>query len=115
MTTDELRIIAERAANHAYPAVDYQPGLFRQQLRDLASLGTAWLAEHPADDDEPVTVVWIETLSRYGGDMSFLKVRLFDDGFHLMGQGCYVSPRVATRRDVRDLCRILGVQLKEKS
>lgn len=78
------------------------------------------------DGDEPVTVEWLKCLSRNGGDMSFLRLRLCDYGFHLMspcnavhegidGLRDYVAPRPATRGDIRDLCRALGVELRESS
>ncbi len=58
MTTDELRAAAERLA-------DLDLGMYQTPSDDDAciragvALGRAWLAEHPADDEEPITEDWL--------------------------------------------------------
>src|SRR5688572_16930093 len=75
-------------------------------------LAHAYLAEHPADEDDPADLNWLNSLDRVGGDMSWLCVQLVDSNFHLMspcskvsdgirGLTDYVSPRPATKGDVR--------------
>lgn len=73
------------------------------------------LAEHPADDDVEADIAWLNALSRQDGDMSMMCVRLGVDGklFHLCGHGEWVSPKPATRGDVRRLLRALGVGVKK--
>lgn len=116
--TNSLRAAAERLLKRWHTV-----GLSVVISEDVKDICDAYIAEHPADDDVPVAVEWLESLSRSGGDMSFLRVRLCDDGFHLMspcntvGEGIegltdFVSPNVATRGDVRRLCKALGVELK---
>jgi hypothetical protein len=81
----------------------------------------------PEEDDETLLDTdWLRTLNRAdGGPLNMVCVRLCDDGFHLMAPGKvtegisgmldYVSPRPATRGDVRRLCQALGVTLKEQA
>ena len=81
--------------------------------------------EHPADDSEQVTIDWLNTLYRVPcGPLSMLSIRLGHDGLiYLMAPGKqtegiggisdYVSPKPATRGDVRRLCAALGVEITE--
>lgn len=86
---------------------------------------TAEMIEQQGDQDENNRLVdldWLNKLRRKGGDMSILRVRLVDGAIHLMspcnlpregidGLRDYVSPRPATRGDIRKLCEAMGVEL----
>jgi len=86
-------------------------------------LAHGYLTEHPADDNELVTIDWLNSLKRAdGGDFGMFAVRFVRPNFHLMavnkkpttgidGINDWVSPRPATRGDVRRLCAALGVEL----
>lgn len=101
------------------------PGQGDADMRAAIIVARAWRAEHPADDEELASIQWLKGLSRDGGDLSMLCVRLVDDKIHLMAPGKvtegigglldYVSPRPATRGDLRLLCRALGIPMKEQT
>lgn len=108
---------------------------------DRAVLADAYLVEHPADDGEPVTEEWLrsvgftqyneETLS---SDMVFLSLWI-DRSLHntaflavhwplttkyevywsCQGFSLYKPAYPKTRRDVRNLAKCLGVELKENN
>jgi hypothetical protein len=89
---------------------------FQLSLADERAVIAAYLAEHPADEDEaistPAAIDWLDSLSRVGGDLSMITVRACDDGMHLVS-GDWVSPHVATKGDVRRLAAVLGIDLQE--
>lgn len=83
-------------------------------------------AEHPADDEEPVTEQWLKSIGfvtgRHtgshwlqhtwrdtGGDKHFLQVNLPDHAYLNDEIGVVLK----TRGDVSRLCQVLGVELKE--
>lgn len=95
----------------------------------------AYLAEHPADDDMPVTTDWVMSLGftnwegsdsefewadhwfglarrNYGDGPEWLAYYLTADGFD--GSESYLS-HVPTRGHVRRLCAALNRPLKEKA
>lgn len=123
--TPDLRAAAERirlAMHHG--CYVGEPGAIERDERLLAQM---YVLEHPADDGEDADIAWLESLSREGGDMSWLAVRLCEDRkFHLMapskkptegieGLNDWVSPNPATRGDVRRLAAALGITLTEKA
>jgi hypothetical protein len=84
---------------------------------DCIAIRDAYFAEHPADDDEPVTEDWLtQTLHRS-----------FDSSFAIGGLSLYQSlgdwilvdvhgreyAEMKTRRQVRLLCLALGLELKK--
>ena len=92
------------------------------QWDDQEILANAYLAEHPADDAEPMTLEWVgevtgELLCEIGGDSSRAFVNaggiltIHRDG-RVFIQLKIVKP-VKTRGDVRRLCAALGVELNE--
>jgi len=94
---------------------------------DLETLGQAYLAEHPADEDEPVTAEWLrsigfERMHESSFDwhhplIAFVRVRaceVYPKLFHgCSAAGWHLVALSATRGQVRLLCRALGVELKE--
>ncbi len=56
MTDDELKAIAARVRPHA------AGNLGNAAIADRNALAAAWLAEHPADDAEPITAEWLAAL-----------------------------------------------------
>lgn len=120
---DELRATAERllkwAEKHADdPAAMGKPHV-RALIHDCGKLARAYLAEHPADDGEPVTVEWLAecgfernaryfTLPNYSGNL--FDVVLWADGFNVRWDG---HTNCKTRGEVRRLCAALGIQLAE--
>ena len=64
-------------------------------LEDLTALAQAYLDEHPEDDDELVTVAWIE-----------------ETGLNLLDSPRSGSTHYKTRGDVRRLCKALEIDVK---
>ena len=124
MQNENLQKAAERLADR--DLAHYQgPHGDDTDIRAGIALARAYLAEHPADDAAVADIDWLNELRREGGDMSWLRVRLCDDGLHLMspcnlptegidGLRDYVAPNVATRGAVRRLAACLGIALQEK-
>ena len=65
-------------------------------IEDITALAQAFLAEHPEDDDELVTVAWLEEIG----------LNLLDSKY-LLGRTYY-----KTRGDVRRLCKALEIEMK---
>ncbi len=122
--TDDVREAAERLLK--YPATLTSPG--RQNATwDMALLAAAWLREHPADEDEPVTDEWLESVG-FTNDIDGCG-RVWESGeglvslYVMIGLNCLVEcaskdeavfvPETETRGDVRRLCSALGINLKE--
>lgn len=93
-----------------------------QLFEDGIVLASAYLAEHPADDGEAWTTGWLEDVGfehgAYCGGCfqirtefgQWLRVLTINSMWRLSRNRL---PDMATRRDVRDLCRALGIPLKE--
>ena len=63
MTEDELRNAAERLRGIEGPTFHGVGGtrhISEREYADAVALAMAYLAEHHADDDEPITVEWLE-------------------------------------------------------
>ena len=127
--TPELRAAMERlrrieAGESYYEVYGCQPTGHGHMQRDERKLVDAFMAEHPADDDETVTEEW---LGRVGGVKSSEYAKAFrragsdDLYFFYAGRNPFQSgltrffkmPVVETRGDVRRLCVALGIELKE--
>lgn len=141
MDASELRAAAERVADDIFAwllstwdvghsVLRPQGDVYVEQVRDnfrgiAAESMEALLAGHAADDGDVAGIDWLNNLRRKGGNMSWLRVRLCDDGLHLMGMGPvsegveglmdYVAPTVATKGDIRGLAKILGIDLIENA
>lgn len=79
---------------------------------DRRLLGDAYLAEHPADEDEPLAIEWceasgVETRNLRQGDDWIPTVWCGDDN------GWISLPIDDTRGDLRLLAKALGITLKE--
>ena len=103
------------------------PGGDKQLLPDLITLANAYLAEHPADDGEPVTekwasnlsdrqelnegdAIWILGLSDTGRSVSL--INRMPGNFWCVSMGGVKINMVATRGDVRRLCAALCAALE---
>ena len=109
-----------------YPATD--EGRWQSQL-DHLTLAEAYLAEHPADDDEAIRPSWLVDLpctiratkdvvwaSPWSENSLDERVRIvFTGTWVIQGEGMTVVriPAQKTRGDVRRLCAALGVPLDE--
>jgi len=81
------------------------------------------LSEHLADDDEPVTVEWLESVGFKGISVmaevilsAYVRLQRPSYDVVVRGNGAAFSPPLATaetRGDVRRLCAALGIELKE--
>lgn len=120
----ETRGDAERALRHIG---DGLPDCWVPIVRQLAE---AIIAEHPADDDEPVTEEWLRYVGFRDGQCGMLSrgvvhadlhaFKTFSHVTHISvyvgkGMATHTTVEKATRRQVRDLCRALGVDLRESS
>ena len=119
-----LREKAERAVKTAQTLVGWS---------DELDVCAAWLAEHPADDDEPVTRDWLLSI---GGEVTIVGARfafglqqnnsMADVDFRPlrgrmtcsfqieMGESVYLE-HIVTRGQVRRLLSALGITCKEGS
>lgn len=128
---DEVRKAAERYRTWEHGAQEYMPPMVGVcRYSDMETLANAYLAEHPADDDEPVTEEWWDNTlggrhvciqysnfglwldTRYGN----VKVELYAESAAL-DSDCFVLTLLVkpTRGDVRRLCRALGIEPKEQA
>lgn len=119
--TNDLRAAAERFL----PGDSYNS--IAQADTDAYLLANAYLAEHPADDDEPVIVDWMDATAPDLGvchqtHKSYRlapSIRLVAQPFVggwlpcelWIGGGDSLTSRKVTRRDVRQLLRSLGGSL----
>lgn len=127
MTTAELRAAAERLADAI--AENRTP-----RIEDANEVALAWLAEHPADDDEPVTEEWlrgvgfanepgtIEAETRLGILRTYreFKDREGDRRWEIDDRDVFTTfipkqLKPKTRGAVRDLCRALGIKLRSRT
>lgn len=121
MTDDVKAALERRRANPGWRGMYYP---YPAAVDDAIILADAYLAEHPADDGEPVTADWMRSFAPNPG----LYFPLNDDEsgvwFVFNPEGCYMAisdgvnrsaelPVPPTRGHVRRLCAALGVELKE--
>ena len=128
-TTSELTDAAMRWAKRHEGVYDHIENAW-QSVVDSDILATAWLAEHPEDDEEPITVEWIIVIwpeYRDGIEAWIIqepKVKLVycgggDWSIYLMTTNCdglndaeHIRD-VSSRGDVRAFCRGMGQPIKE--
>lgn len=100
--------------------------------QDAMKLALAYLEEHPADDDEPVTEDWLRTICEYepsedGGGL-MITDEMMNLAINFVGssdpniwsaqigeQGDCWPHDLHTRGCVRRLCKALGIPLKEST
>ena len=126
MTTDEVKQARERLRGNEDLWIEY--GGQHDDLDALLYLAHNDLAEHPADDDEPVTVEWLDALFtrsckthshpnwRASGESRHGFRFVFHDSVLHVGvifNGTTGIATCKTRGDVRRLCRALGIELKQ--
>jgi hypothetical protein len=101
--------------------------------RAIHAVASAYLAEHPADDAEPVDEAWLESVGFVHGDSAIGSPRMNSprapvdetqvvtiesDGaaYYDVDDGHWVIlPDVETRGDVRRLCAALGIELTARA
>lgn len=116
--TDNVREAAERLR-------DAIKGNSTFRVGDLAAVTLQYLAEHPADNDEPVTVEWLASVGftidvhqsvKVTADL-FLVYRgggwFLASGADTIKSAAVDLPDYKTRSDVRRLCAALGIELNE--
>lgn len=119
---DELQAAAERLRFMEYDSLSGFTPLNTQYMKDLEMIRAIYLAEHPADDGDAVTLDWL----RHIGFELFSTCE--QETFYALGKlefhpkhSCkwqYGTKKAAlpvpvTRGGVRLLCRALGIALKE--
>jgi hypothetical protein len=131
----KLRDAAERRRTGDYSALKTVNDRCLQPLADAEFLADAYLTEHPADDNEPLTGEWLESLGAKSShwatgtcDYSIpsdgieVDVRIWSQAVDTdpeaiisnAGHNDNVQIQVKTRADVRLLCRALRIELKEQ-
>jgi len=127
--TNELRAAAERLRTNA--DAEYAKMSPLLYFADCETLANGYLAEHPADDGEPVAgdtewmkaaIGWIPVDGGRDGYIGRDKIIFCKGSENIYSAWLQVSQhyydmrrivRVYTRGDVRRLCRALGITLKE--
>lgn len=117
---------ASRLRSGDYPTKDCETVIL-----DAMALAHAYLTEHPADEDEPVTEEWLRTIAhpnplstRVYGFTIFAcgiqvkvvphRIREFEFQIELCQDDQNIAlGKAKTRGQVRLLCRALGIELKE--
>ena len=125
--TDDVRAAAERITRSVHEAVYTGPLSLQGKLADALIVADAVLAEHPADDGDPVTGEWLEVVIpgfslNAGGQMGGCVYDSYrvtavrkDGGWGIVasvaeGEAGVLCP---TRGHVRRLCAALGIPLTE--
>jgi hypothetical protein len=122
----ELREAAERVrTGFTY----YQCPDSWQECNDARLIAEAWIAEHPADDDEPITEEWLEQLAFTHNDSWYFRspaqtsmqadVTLirWSGGWSVKVSDRFTSvltANVKTRGDLRLLAKALGIGLEAR-
>lgn len=84
----------------------------------ICDVTQAYLAEHSADDDEPLTDEWLVSAGFTDDEnenlsLGPMELFLFSGGYELLIDHSSGEYRFRTRGDVRRLCRALGIILEE--
>jgi hypothetical protein len=121
--TNELREAAERyRARRALvipsdiyddpppECVDWDGWYAAREREDLERLADAYLAEHPAGDESPVTIEWMREVGLCDR-RTVLDVFFEQEGCACRWHGWEVA-MVKTRGDLRKLAAALGIELK---
>lgn len=105
---DDVRAAAERLRKNRYNDNSIYEGIDHTKERDIDRkiLADAYLALHPADDDEPVTEDWVIESGLSDIDLVDEMKRFLDSGERTEGK---VRPCFTTRGQVRRLLAAMGV------
>lgn len=104
--------------------LERKPSIANKYDNAAVKVARAYLAEHRADDDEPVTEEWLRGIGfeNSAGRLLLGKIQFtFFEGWNAWwsfsdGRGATrLIDDVKTRGSVRRLCRALGITLKENS
>ena len=112
-----------------HPVYQNSTSINSPRLQWDGDLWAVYLAEHPADDDEPVTAEWLESVGWeaypdtgnrmwHSRSATLIMIDLRNPGETWLCHGSsahgwdYIT-KSTTRGDVRRLCSALGIQLKE--
>lgn len=103
-----------------YAKIDGATDRLARIIRNATLLADAYLAEHPADNDEPVTGDWLDSLF---GVEEYIEEYIcteqdgnFDEVITWIETiGNVLIPMPKTRGDFRRLCKGLKIELKEPS
>lgn len=117
----ELRAAAINRAIEIVSATEWSGDLRVNMNRVIGAgrvLAKAYLAEHPADDDEPVTAEWLESIGANSDDGLFFtghdavdfELTEFEGTWHV-DVGWRTICLVETRGDVRRLLAALGIEV----
>ena len=113
--SDELKAARER--KHRWDADDDAAfdASGTDEENDMFMFGDAYLAEHPADEDEPITLNWWLSSGAETSliDRDFMLIRNDVEGvIYLVTTLQEIPlPHIKTRGDVRRLCAALGIEL----
>jgi hypothetical protein len=117
MNASNIKASVERLRRYVSGEIsvyDMTKGVYRA---DCIAIRDAYLAEHPADDDEPVTEDWLTQSLHRSFDLSFAIGGL--SLYQSLGDWILVDVQgreyaeMKTRGQVRLLCRAMNVELKE--
>jgi hypothetical protein len=125
----ELRAAAERLINEPHGNRDAGYGASPQRINDERWVAQEYLAEHPADDADYPDGEWLLAVlpvSYSGTDRAHVDVIeqgtvvacvdfLWSDGCTICHINLQLFREMKTRKQVRDLCRGLGITLKGAS
>ncbi len=125
--SDGLMEAAEKACEFADVFEDFTPlvdnaASVAEWWMHFKRLARAWREEYPEDDDEPITPEWLCSIGWIAGTPTALTksthVCSASGGDMKWGPfGCFLGitklSGIKTRGDVRRLCRMMGVELKE--
>ncbi|WP_040891705.1 hypothetical protein [Zavarzinella formosa] len=110
-----------KAAAHRVRTGDYSgiQGINDRSLMpgiDLRLLALAWLADHPADDDEPATSEWLQAvgLVSEGGESVDIEAAL-QRFFARPEEAKDGDPINRTRGELRRLMKALSIPIKESA
>lgn len=112
--SDELRAAAERLRAEDYTGTPVIFKMPQRKANDARQIVNAYLAEHPADDDVPVTEEWLNSLGRLWIWKQTLDVvwKYGRVGFRI-GVTFKPQPQLKTRGDIRRLFNSLSKPIKE--
>lgn len=129
MNASELRTAAEYFSENSHCECDPESGVFNCMGCDIACMARHILATVRADDEFPATVEWCDSTSLPLSDTGPYQRRYeLTGGVRLVAEACPGGFKPCTlftgsgdgfrsrdinRRQVRDLCRVLGVPLSE--